>query len=217
MLPHAKTMNLKNLHQSAALMAMTVAIGGLPIASASAQTAAAVNTDLTENEGYIRGCRETNTLVEVYDNSRLRPIANRIGSLPAGTEVRLTGVLAPGRAQVYLANDSISDVQPVGWVNAAGLTDCDQSQPTAEACFRADIALNVRSQPDADSTLLTTFEAGDLIYATTDPPTEVTSPSNFPNYGRVWMAVTYDNSRGWISRTGRFGTGSNVTDVPCPS
>lgn len=210
-------MKLTHLKQPTALLATTLALGTLPLPSAFAQTPAAVNTGLTENEGYIRVCRETNASIEVFDNSDLAPLANRIGTLPASTEVRLTGVLAPGRAQVYLPGGGLSDVQPVGWVNAANLTDCDgTSQPTAEACFRANVGLSVRSQPSVNSTLLTTYDAGDVIYATTDPPTEVTSPNTAPNYGRVWTAVVFDSTRGWISRTSRYGTGSNVTVIPCP-
>ncbi len=210
-------MKLTYLKQSTALLVTTLALGALPLSSAFAQETTAVNTGLTENEAYIRVCRETNTSIEVFDNSDLAPIANRIGTLPEGTEVRLTGVLAPGRAQVYLPGGELSGVQPVGWVNAANLTDCNgTSQPTAEACFRADVGLSVRSQPSVNSTLLTTYEAGDVIYATTDPPTEVTSPNPAPNYGRVWTAVVFDSTRGWISRTGRYGAGSNVTPIPCP-
>jgi len=210
-------MKLTQLKQLNALLTATLALGALPLSSAFAQDTTAVNTNLTENKGYIRSCRETNTSVEVFDNSDLAPIANRIGTLPKGTEVGLTGVLAPGRAQVYLPGGGLSDVQPVGWVNAANLTDCDgTSPPTAETCFRADVGLSVRSQPSVNSTLLATYEAGGVIYATTDPPTEVSSPGTYPNYGRIWVAVVFDSTRGWISSTGRYGTGSNVTAIPCP-
>lgn len=207
-----------SLKQTAALLVTTLSLGAVPIAPAFAQGAAAINTGLTENEGYIRGCRQTNTTVEIYDNSDLAPVANRIGTLPEGTELRLTGVLAPGRAQVYLPGDDLSDVQPVGWVNAANLTGCDDSPPpsAAEACFRADVALSVRSQPSSNSALIGSYDPGEVIYATTDPPTTVTSPVTPPNYGRVWLAVALDGTRGWIARTGVYGAGRNVTPIACP-
>ncbi|MEB3213779.1 MAG: hypothetical protein VKL39_20695 [Leptolyngbyaceae bacterium] len=221
-LQRTEPMDMLPLKSSAALLSTALLLGALSPSPAGAQDTTTINTGLTENEGYIQGCRETNASVDVFRNSDLAPIANRIRTLTEGTEVRLTGVLAPGRAQVYLPEGELSDVQPVGWVNAANLTGCDDDtddptdDPTADACFRADVALNVRSQPSINSTLLTTYAAGNVIYATTDPPTQVTSPNTAPNYGRIWTAVVFDSTRGWISRTGRYGTNSNVTPIPCP-
>lgn len=97
--------------QTAALLVTTLSLGTTAIAPAFAQGAVAINTGLTENEGYIRGCRETNTTVEI------------------------------------------------------------------------------------------------------------TSPVTPPNYGWVWLTVALngtDGTRGWIARTGVYGSGSNVTPVACP-
>lgn len=210
-------MNIKAYKPSAVLLTTLLTLGALPGFPVAAQNATGVNTNLTENLSYIRECRETNAPVEVFDNSDLSPVANRIGTLPANTQVTLTGVLAPGRAQIYLPSGNLSEIQPVGWISAANLKGCDTAPPpTARACFRADVALNVRSQPNARAAIIGVYEAGDVIYTLNDPPTLITSPTTFPDYGRVWMAVAINSTRGWIARTGRYGVGNNVTSIPCP-
>jgi len=173
-----------------------------------------VNSDLYSNEAYIRGCRETNTAVQVYDNSELAPITNRIGTLPRDTTVILTGVLAPGTAQVYIEGGNLSDVQPVGWIEAAVLGPCDdvaETPPESQVCFAADVNLNVRSQPATNSAILGSYRAGDVIYSTAEPPIERTAPA-----GRVWLEVDYRGEDGWVAQTGKFGNNNNVTPIVCP-
>lgn len=184
-----------------------------PVAAQSGGT----NADLYSNQAYIRACRETNTTVQVYDNSDLAPVTNRIGTLPANTQVNLTGVLAPGTAQVYIAGGGLSDVQPVGWIDAAALGPCDDADDVAatptesQVCFAADVNLNVRSQPATNSAVLGSYRVGDVIYTTAEPPVERIAPG-----GRVWMEVNYRGNDGWIAQTGRFGNNDNVTPIVCP-
>jgi hypothetical protein len=206
-------------HRTAAFLTVaTASLGYFAAAPVAAQDAAGVTSSLYENQGYIRECRATNTTVPVYDNVDLEPLANRIGTLPPDTEVTLTGVLAPGAAQVFLTGGGLSTVQPVGWISAAALGPCDiATTPTpAQECFRADVNLNVRSRPTINAALVGYYPAGEVIFTTTEPPTESISPTTAPDYGRVWMEVDLNNQEGWIARTGRYGNNSNVTPVVCP-
>ncbi|HSM82377.1 MAG TPA: SH3 domain-containing protein, partial [Nodosilinea sp.] len=168
----------------------------------------------TENAGLIRACRQLNRSTEVFDNSTLGPVANRIGTLGVGTQVTLTGATSPGRAQVFLSGGSLSSVQPVGWLNAGTLAPCGNTPPpVSSACFRADQALVVRSGPSTGATVVAGFNANDLVRATTNPPTQQTSSGD----GRRWMQVSiFNGSSGWIARTGVNGVGSNVTPTNCP-
>ena len=189
------------------------------IALVSASTLAVVpalaqeTRPLTENPTLIRGCRRLNQAVEVFDNSTLGPTANRIGTLAAGTQVTLTGVVSTGRAQVFLGSDTLSPVQPVGWLNAANLGLCGgTTPPPTGACFRADAALVVRSNPSAGSATVAVYSGNDLVRASTNPPTQQTTAD-----GRRWMQVRLSTgSTGWIARTGPGGVGSNVTPTSCP-
>jgi len=209
-----------NLLRSVALgIATTLSLGTLSMTSAWGQTSQTVVGGLSENPSYIRSCRQLNRGVEVFDNTNLGPSANRIGTLNAGTQVRLTGVLASGRAQIYLQGQTLSSVQPVGWITASALTNCGSTPPppATKACFRANIALNVRSAASSNAALITAFPAGSTLVATTNPPTQQTSPNTAPDYGRVWLAVTLSSGgTGWVARTGTYGQGSNVTSIPCP-
>lgn len=182
--------------------------GSLSVAPAFAQNTRA----LTENPTLIRGCRQLNRATEVFDNSTLGPVATRIGTLQAGTQVRLTGATSPGRAQVFLSSGNLSSVQPVGWVNASVLTNCGGTPPAARACFRADRELVVRSSPTAGSSAVAGYNAGDTVIASANPPTQQTATD-----GRLWMQVTiYSGGTGWIARTGTNGLGSNITPITCP-
>ncbi|MFQ4140132.1 hypothetical protein PGN35_027850 [Nodosilinea sp. PGN35] len=192
-----------------------LSLGAIALLSAStvsmAPALAQETRTLTENPGLIRGCRQLNRTTEVFDNSTLGPASNRIGSLPAGTQVTLTGAVSPGRAQVFLSSGSLSAVQPVGWLNAANLAPCGTAPPAARACFRANFSLVVRPTPGS-TTPLAGYNPGDTIFASSNPPTESITAD-----GRRWMAVTiYNGSTGWIARTGPNGVGSNVTAIPCP-
>lgn len=205
---------LRYLSLGAATLLSVGVLGGLPVHAQDTRTTV---QGLFENQGYIRSCRQLNRGIEVFDNTNLGPSANRIGSLQAGQQVRLTGVLAEGRAQIFLSNTTLSSLQPVGWITASALTTCGTTPPPTRACFRAVSALNVRSSASSNGTLLTAYPQGSTLVATTNPPTQQTSPNTAPDYGRVWMAITLSNgSTGWIARTGFNGVGNNVTSVACP-
>ncbi|MBD1872428.1 hypothetical protein H6F75_02940 [Nodosilinea sp. FACHB-131] len=183
--------------------------GSLSVAPALAQETRA----LTENPALIRGCRQLNRATEVFDNSTLGPIATRIGTLQAGTQVSLTGATSPGRAQVFLRSGTLSSAQPVGWINASVLTACGSTPiPATKACFRADREMVVRSSPTAGSSAVAGYNVGDTVIASANPPTQQTSTD-----GRRWMQVTiYNGSTGWIARTGTNGLGNNITPITCP-
>ncbi|WP_035985064.1 hypothetical protein [Leptolyngbya sp. KIOST-1] len=168
---------------------------------------------LTENPALIRGCRQLNQTAEVFDNSTLGPVANRIGTLAAGTQVTLTGAVTTGRAQVFLGGGTLSPIQPVGWLNAANLGPCGTTPPPPTgACFRANTALVVRSGPSTGSATIAGYNQNDLVRASTNPPTQQTAAD-----GRRWMQVSIFNAgTGWIARTGANGVGSNVTPTNCP-
>jgi hypothetical protein len=200
-------------------LAAALSLGCLTTPVAVAQESKTIVEGLREDQSLIRKCRQLNRTLEVFDNTNLGPSTNRIGTLAAGTQVTLTGVVTQGRAQVFLGSGALSSVQPVGWLSAAGLTTCGSAPPTPanRACFRANFDLNVRSQPTSNSTLVANYNAGDTIVATTNPPTQQTSPNSTPDFGRVWMAVSIFNSgTGWVARTGPNGQGSNVTSIRCP-
>lgn len=199
---------------SAATLLLAGAIGTVPTQAQESRTNV---QGLFENQGYIRSCRQLNRGLEVFDNTNLGPSANRIGSLQAGQQVRLTGVLADGRAQIFLSNTTLSSLQPVGWIAASALTACGSTPPPTRACFRANSALNVRASASSNAALLSAYAQGSTLVATTNPPTQQTSPNTAPDYGRVWMAITLSNgSTGWIARTGFNGVGNNVTSITCP-
>lgn len=182
--------------------------GSLSVAPALAQE----TRTLTENPALIRGCRQLNRATEVFDNSTLGPIANRIGTLQAGTQVSLTGATSPGRAQVFLRSGTLSSAQPVGWINASVLTTCGGTSPVTRACFRADRELVVRSGPTTGSSAVAGYNVGDTVFASANPPTQQTATD-----GRLWMQVTiYNGSTGWIARTGTNGIGNNITPITCP-
>jgi hypothetical protein len=183
--------------------------GSLSVAPALAQDTRA----LTENTTLIRGCRQLNQTAEVFDNSTLGPLSNRIGTLGVGTQVTLTGVVSTGRAQVFLGSGSLSSAQPVGWLNAGVLAPCTSTPPPAtKACFRANTELRVRSGPTASSTLLAGYNQGDTVIASANPPLRQTATD-----GRIWIQVSiFNGSTGWIATTGPNGVGSNITPRTCP-
>jgi uncharacterized protein YgiM (DUF1202 family) len=171
---------------------------------------------VTERSTYVNVCRRVTTTTEIFNNSRLGPAAARVGTVTAGTNVTLTGVIDAGRAQILLPN-SDRTIRVVGWVNATNLGPCSgtpvASTPTptpvsGAVCYRAATSLTVRSTPNSGSAIVGAFKAGDTVHATTNPPTEQTSAGD----RRVWTQVRiYNNQTGWISRTGVNGLGSNVT------
>jgi hypothetical protein len=200
-------------HFSLGLATMLAAgVGIVPVALAQTRT---VVRGLEENQGLIRQCRQLNQTVEVYDNTSLGPVANRLGTLPTGTQVILTGVVVQGRAQVFLPHNfnGLSPSQPVGWISAAFLTTCSGGQPpNRRACFRANLPLQVRTAPSTNASILANFNAADTIYATTNPPTRQTTSDGF-----TWMQVRiFNGSVGWVTETTNYGQIQDITAIPCP-
>ncbi|WP_204140658.1 hypothetical protein [Halomicronema sp. CCY15110] len=188
----------------------------LPTGTAHAQA-----TDLSENQSYIRGCRQIKQGVSaiVYDNTDLanKP-DNQIGTIFAGTEVALTGVLRETdtytAAQVYLNDGDLTTTQPVGWIDAAQLTPCPGTTPppTANVCFRPRTTLVVRSGPSITSANTgMTFTTSSLITPHTQPPEFRTDPAD----GRVWLHVNTYRGPNWVASTGPNGGGSNLNTEPC--
>ncbi|HIK43731.1 MAG TPA: hypothetical protein IGR64_02470 [Leptolyngbyaceae cyanobacterium M65_K2018_010] len=190
--------------------ATLASVGLLSAPAALAQTRTTV-TGLSENQGLIRACRQTNRSIEVFDDTELKP-TNRIGTLPAGTQVRLTGVVATGRAQIFRDSPPLSTTQPVGWVDAAFLTTCGGSPPPAtKACFRANQELRVRATPSTSANILAGYKVGDTVYASTNPPTR-----QQPGDGRTWMQVAFGSQTGWVAETNAGGQPGNLTSISCP-
>jgi hypothetical protein len=168
------------------------------------------NTGLVERVEFINACRRTNRSVEVFSDTALSSV-NRIGTLAANTPVFLTGVLAPGRAQIVRRDSPTSSITVVGWINAANLTTCDAPAPV-RACYRINVDnLSVRSGPSSTSAFRGALRAGSIVYATTNPPREQVSPNTPPDFGRIWVEILQDGSSAWIARTGQSGIGSNAT------
>lgn len=191
---------------------LTIALlvaGSVAVAPALAQD----TRPLTENPTLIRGCRQLNRSTEVFDNSTLGPVANRIGTLGSGTQVTLTGAVATGRAQVFLGTGTLSAMQPVGWLNAANLGPCTTTPlPPPGVCFRADRELIVRSGPSTTTGQVAGYSIGNTVTATTSPATEQVAAD-----GRRWVQVRIANGgTGWVSRTGIGGLGDNMTPIACP-
>ncbi|MBD1915965.1 MULTISPECIES: SH3 domain-containing protein [Cyanophyceae] len=196
-------------------LATTAAIAYGFTPTALAQGSRIVVQGLQENQGLIRQCRRLNQTVEVFDNTRLGPIANRLGTLPAGTQVLLTGVVTEGRAQIFLGNNfnGLSSVQPMGWISASVLSPCSDRPPsTARACFRANVRLSVRATPATNANIIADYNAGDTIYASRNPPWRQNSGD-----GRAWLEVTiFDGSTGWVTETSSYGQVIDISAVPCP-
>ncbi|HEY9663659.1 MAG TPA: hypothetical protein V6C65_34860 [Allocoleopsis sp.] len=189
--------------------------------AAPRDVAPAASVAISERADLIGVCRQTNQAVEVFTNTALSPV-NRVGTFGPGTQVKLTGVVGAGRAQVYYPTTwpPSGTIQVVGWVNAAYLTTCGGLPITQKACYQVNIAgLAVRADASSTSTYRGALAAGTVVNATTNPPTERTSPNAAPDYGRIWAQINYQGSPAWIARTGTYGTGANATRLPdgqCP-
>ena len=167
---------------------------------------------LFERVEYINACRQTNRSIEIFADTALSPV-NRVGSLGANAQVTLTGVLAPGRAQIVRRETPDAPITVVGWVNSAYLTTCGSPTPT-KTCYRINVPeLTLRSGPSSTSDYRGTLSAGSIVYATTTPPTERTSPNTAPDFGRIWVEVFVRNNVVWIARTGPSGSGENATPL----
>lgn len=192
---------------------LSVSPGLAPIALG--QGTGTVVQGLSENQALIRQCRQLNQTTQVFDNTSLGPVTNRLGTLAAGTKVSLTGVVMQGRAQIFLPGkfNGLSPSQPVGWVNAGFLTNCGGSPPPAgKACFRVNQSLHVRNSPSTGGDIIANYNAGDTAHASTNPPTR-----RKPGDGRSWLQVTiYNGTLGWIVQTSNNGQSQYISPIPCP-
>lgn len=184
--------------------------------AAAPETTPAPRADVSglfERVEYINACRQTNRSVEVFADTALSSV-NRIGTLEPSAQISLTGVLAPGRAQIVRRESPDSAILLVGWVNSAYLTSCGSPPPTGKVCYEVNVpTLTLRSAPSSTSSYQGTISAGSIVYATSSPPTERTSPNSPPDFGRIWVQVYVRNNLVWISRTGPNGAGNNATQL----
>jgi hypothetical protein len=104
-----------------------------PAAPATPAPAAQQSTDtpIYERSSYINTCRAANTTTEIFLNTALGPVDQRVGTITSGAQVTLTGVLGDitgvgGVAQIK--------TPVVGWLRSANLTSCN-SNPTKAACY----------------------------------------------------------------------------------
>lgn len=101
------------------------------------QTTGRVNSSssfsgLSEIPAYVGTCRQiipASGSIEIYSSTELgaNP-ASRIGTIDAGTDIILTGVVrevpgSPIAAQIYLLDRRFPKQQPVGWADASLITD----------------------------------------------------------------------------------------------
>ncbi len=196
-------------------LATVLATGAGLAPVALAQRARTVVRGLEENQGLMRQCRQLNQTVEVFDSTSLGPVTNRLGTLPAGTRVSLTGVVVQGRAQIFLPGNfnGLSPSQPVGWLSAAFLTGCGGSPPpTSRACFKANLPLQVRNAPSTNAGIIANYNLGDTIYASTNPPTRRT-----PGDGFTWLQVAiFDGTTGWVTEFTNNGQIQDISPISCP-
>jgi hypothetical protein len=183
------------------------------VPAALAQSPKSVVSGLQENQDLIGQCRRLNQTAEVFNNTNLWPRDTSLVTLSAGTEVSLTGVVLPGRAQIFLRNNfnGLSSIQPVGWINANFLTPCNSGTQAGRACFRANVRLEVRSTPSSSGPLIYLYQVGETVYTTTNPPTRQ-HPASAPSWFQV---ITPREEIGWAIET-IPNSPVPVTQIDCP-
>lgn len=192
----------------AAIAAVAAGLG--PVALA--QTPKSIVSGLQENQDLIGQCRRVNQTVLVFNNTDPRPSTNPIGTLQAGTEVSLTGVVSPGRAQIFFRNDSNS-LSP-GWINDASLSPCrSRPQSALRSCFRANVPLDVRPTPSFSDNPIRSFEVDEPFAASTNSPQRRTPPRGVE--GPSWLEVSLANGTGWVVEVSSSGQVYARTS-PCP-
>jgi hypothetical protein len=178
------------------------------------------DTPLYERTSYINGCRQATATTEIFLNTALGPVNQRVGTVTTGTQVTLTGVLGTitgigGVAQIK---------QPVvGWVRAANLTTCDDGGlPGKGTCYvvrrtNAPNGLSAYDNPGRDPQRYPNRptgaqdgpDAGSRVYLT-NPPTAAQTYN-----GKVFVKVYYTSLSGgerlgWVSQ----GTVGSVIGSP---
>jgi hypothetical protein len=177
-----------------------------PSAPAPAPSAPAPgDAPLYERASYIGTCRQANATTEVFQNTALGPVNQRVGTVNAGSQVTLTGVLGDiagigGVAQIK--------TPVVGWLRSSTLATCG-TPPVTGSCFiirtaTAPNGLYAYSDPITAQKQLYNGQAdgpagGSKVYFTT-PPTPSQTARN-----TIYVKVTYtslngSNRVGWISQ-----------------
>jgi hypothetical protein len=180
-------------------------------ASSSSISTPPIVSGLSEQPRLINACRFSpeQSLVIYEDAARTRILR----TLTAPTEgVFLTGIVGTGLAQIR---------QPVlGWIGTGTIEPCTTPIPTpgptpaptptptpsTQACYEVRAAqLTVRTSTSTTATALGVYGSGSKIYATANPPREVTGSD-----GRIWTEIKAPNGNGWVARTGPNGVGENA-------
>lgn len=163
------------------------------------------DASLYERSSYIGTCRQVNATTEVFQNTALGPVNQRIGTVNVGSQVTLTGVLGDiagigGVAQIK--------TPVVGWLRSSALTTCG-TPPVTGSCFiirtaTAPNGLFAYSDPITAQKQLYNGQAdgpagGSKVYFTA-PPTPSQTARN-----TIYVKVTYtslngSNRMGWISQ-----------------
>jgi hypothetical protein len=160
---------------------------------------------LYERSSYISTCRQVNATTEIFQNTALGPVNQRVGTVNTGAQVTLTGVLGEitgigGVAQIK--------TPVVGWLRSVNLTTCG-TPPVIGSCYiiklsTAPNGLFAYSDPITAQKQLYNGQAdgpagGSKVYFT-NPPTPSQTARN-----TIFVKVTYTslngNDRvGWISQ-----------------
>jgi hypothetical protein len=187
------------------------------VPAALAQSPKSVVSGLQENQGLIGQCRRLNQTATVFNNTNLGPRDTSLVTLPEGTEVRLTGVVLSGRAQIFLGNNfnGLSSVQPVGWISTNFLaSSCGGGTQTPSACFRANVLLDVRPTPDPSGNRLASYEVGEIFAASTNPPTrKISNAPGSPSWLEIRM---FNGSIGWVVEMSSSGQQNATQQEACP-
>ncbi|WAL59196.1 hypothetical protein [Thermocoleostomius sinensis] len=159
-------------------------------------------TGLTQQSNLIGACRYSLNSLDVYrDAARTQ----RILTIVPDTELRLTGVVGTGVAEIYSP--------ALGWISTATIEACDAipaPEPAAQACYEILTTVTVRSGPDGSYPGIGQIRRGGIAYATTNPPTVSVSRDR-----RRWIEIYFPRQgQGWFSLTGSGGAGQNAVRLP---
>ncbi|HEY9628592.1 MAG TPA: hypothetical protein V6C84_14920 [Coleofasciculaceae cyanobacterium] len=178
---------------------------------------------LYERVPYISTCRQLNATTEVFQNTALGPVSQRVGTVNAGAQVTLTGVLGNiagigGVAQIK--------TPVVGWLRSSVLTTCG-TPPVTGSCYiiRTSTAPNglyaysdpITAQKQLYGGVADGPAGGSRVYFTSPPTPSETARNTI--YVKVSYTSLSGSSRiGWISQgpVGSTPGGSTSNLSACP-
>ena len=185
-----------------------------PPAPAAPAAQQSTDTPVYERSSYINACRAANMTTEIFLNTALGPVSQRVGTVTSGTQVTLTGVLGdiPGVGGVAQIKAPV-----VGWLRSANLTSCNGGGggvATKAACYFVKIStapngLSAYEDPTTKQKQLFNGQAdgpagGSRVYFI-DPAVAPQTVGGFI-YVKVFYTSLSGNDRiGWISQ-GPTGT-----------